>query len=481
MSSHHEKIIEIQDLNLFDLPVQNTDLDNLTNEDLKTQMGGGNHESEDMDKKMDQIRDYAINEAIETVNINSMTGGGESSTSDPELFDNITLVKEENVQEGGDIMKSRENIEFTDSILSESQESNHENKQSGGGDTNLEELDISDINVEKQIDMNGNLDNPEEDAPDADDNGKFDEQLPEEQESQSWIHPELNLEEDPDMIVKMNQDEIETKVNIFLENYNSTEYQQYLKYFQAIYSASSQKYSIRRDNEGNIYLTKRIQKEVKGKKVRESVYDIINDTEYKNNYLIKLTPPEYVDVKEEILKITKELNILSGDIKVLQSDLIELGSDINKDDIRKFEKTRQKFYKLINKKYIYSKYLDQVNGIFEEEPKHNIYAKEIITDTDENDIKIYKLKYHVVGVSDDFINATTTQIKNNLDNYVEIINDDGNDQKEYNTKIKNFIKNKIENETKIKNELNGLVTLSKSKINLLIKKLPKVDIKTDIL
>jgi hypothetical protein len=196
--------------------------------------------------------------------------------------------------------------------------------------------------------------------------------------------------------------------------------------------------------------------------------------------MIKLTPPEYLNVQDEISKLTKELNVLSGDIKVLQSDLIELGSNINKDDIKKFEKVRQKFYKLINKKHIYTKYYNDVNGIFDENIKHNISAKEIITETDENDIKIYKLKYHVVGVSDEFIDATTSQIKNNLENYSQIINDPGNNEKEYKNKIKTYLDIKQENENKTKKELNGLISTSKSRINFLIKKLPKIDIKSEI-
>ena len=113
-----------------------------------------------------------------------------------------------------------------------------------------------------------------------------------------------------------------------------------LKYFQSIYSASTQKYSIRRDKDANIYLIKRpaLPKELKGKKTRESVSDILNDKDFKKDYLIKLTPPEYLNVKDELKAITQQLNILSGDIKILQADLIELGPDISKDDIKKFEK-----------------------------------------------------------------------------------------------------------------------------------------------
>lgn len=461
--SHQEKLIELQEQNLFDLPIQNSD----------NQFGGGDdndfedilhNPNTDTSIKLDQIRDEII-ESNSNININ-MTGG--SLYNDPQLFDKITLEKE----------PANSDLSSSNSLLEKVQEPNVPISQTGGSD--MEGFDISDMDEKQQIDDYGNVDNPGEDASNVDDD-QFDEQVEEVKEPQSWFHPELSLEEDPEMVIKMNPGELEAKVNVFLDNYNSHEYQEYLKYFQSIYSASIQKYSVRRDNEGNIYLVKRVHaKELKGKKTRESVYEIINDTNFKTNYMIKLTPPEYLNVQDEISKLTKELNVLSGDIKVLQSDLIELGSNINKDDIKKFEKVRQKFYKLINKKHIYTKYYNDVNGIFDENIKHNISAKEIITETDENDIKIYKLKYHVVGVSDEFIDTSTSQIKNNLENYAQIINDPGNNEKEYKSKIKTYLDIKQENENKTKKELNGLISTSKSRINFLIKKLPKIDIKSEI-
>jgi hypothetical protein len=71
------------------------------------------------------------------------------------------------------------------------------------------------------------------------------------------------------------------------------------------------------------------------------------------------------------------------------------------------------------------------------------------------------------------------QIKNNLDNYSQIINDEGGNMKEYQTKIKTFIETKRENENKIQKELTALVNVSKSKVDFIIRKLPKIDIKSD--
>ena len=66
----------------------------------------------------------------------------------------------------------------------------------------------------------------------------------------------------------------------------------------------------------------------------------------------------------------------------------------------------------------------------------------------------------------------TTQIKNNLENYSQIIDDDGGNQKEYKTKIKTFLENKKENENKVQKELSDLISFSKNKVDFLIKKLP---------
>ncbi len=489
--SYHEKIVDLQDHNLFDLPVQDSDI-----------QSGGNNMGAFAEAEMKMKMDQKFDEMSEFESSNNMSGGG--ITEDPQLFDSITLEKEGGGQQTHQTTSSISTPLPTDipiprnqldtSILLEGQEGNSGNisldvlhppaiqTQTGGANfSNLEGLDLDDLNVNQQIEETGNQNNPGEEAQDVDDE-HYDKQIEELQEPQSWVHPELTIEEDQEMIIKMNQDDIDIKVNMYLDNYNSDEYQAYLKYFQAIYSASNQKYSIRRDHDGNIYLIKRppLPKELKGKKTRESVSDILNDKDFKENYLIKLTPPEYITVQDELKNINRQLNILSGDIKILQSDLIELGTDITKDDIKKFEKIRQKFYKLINKKHIYTKYYNQVNNTFDDESKQNIYAKEIISDTDENDIKIFKLKYHVVKAPDSFVENITMQIKNNLENYSQIINDDGGNQKEYKTKIKGFLENKKENESRIQKELNDIISFSKNKVEFLIKKLPVLDIKTDI-
>ena len=201
------------------------------------------------------------------------------------------------------------------------------------------------------------------------------------------------------------------------------------------------------------------------------------------DYLIKLIPPKYLNIHDELKIVNNQLSVLSGEIKILQNDLIELGSEITNEDVKKFERLREKFYKLINKKYIYSKYYDEVNQLFDTEVKQNIYAKEIVSQIDENDMKFYKLKFHLIKAPETLINNITNEIKTNLENYSEIklFTPTDDNKKEYNDKIKNFLNNKKENEIKIQNELNNIILNSKNKINYIIKKLPKLDIKTDIL
>ena len=466
-------LIDLQSQNLFDLPIQDSqDSDTQFNED-NFNMTGGDSMIESQDPQLfNSITKEQSPLEVSMSDKFKLSGG----SYQPQQSNNASQLLQPQPQPQPSQSSSQ--------LLQQVQEPNVQpqqpqqplqQQQTGGMIPNIEDFE----NVDLQIQETGNLDNPSEDAPSFD-NDKFDEQVEEPKELQPWVHPELNIEEDPEMIIKMSQDDIDNKVSVFVDNYNSHEYQEYMKYFQSFYSASTQKYSIRRDSEGSIYLVKRnIQKELKGKKVRETIAEIMNDKDFKTNYLIKLTPPEYVNVHEELLNITKQLNILSGDIKMLQNDMIELGSEITKDDVKRFEKSRQKFYKLINKKYIYSKYYDIVNNVFEEESTQSIYAKEIVPDTDENDIKIYKLKYHVVKAPNYLVEDMTNQIKNNLENYSQIINDEGNNMKEYNTKIKNFIETKKENENKIQKELTALVNISKSKVDFIIRKLPKIDIKSD--
>lgn len=492
------KVVEfdLHNPNLFDIPLSNSNEPSEPNLFLN-QMGGNDDDlplddvlggsiSRDkevqINQKLNSIRDYELGNLEEHDLIggnpsDSFTGG----SNEPQLFD--AIVKEDNSKPS------------TISILEQHLEENppQQQNQEGGFNLNVEGMEIQDLTDQPtEIDNPSNYEteNLGEDLPNTDDD-RFDPMAQQEREPQQWVHPELTIENDEEMIIKMSSEDINSKVNLYLENYNSNEYQSYLKYFNAIYNASTQKYSIRRDNNSNIYLIKRSYqdnaKDLRGKKTKESVYDVIKDLnskEYMKDYLIKLTPPVYLNINNELKTLTQQLNILSGEIKILQNDLIDLGSEITNEDVKKFERLREKFYKLINKKYIYSKYYDEVNELFETETKQNIYAKEIVSQIDENDVKFYKLKYHLIKAPETLINNITYEIKTNLENYTEIIlSTDTNttNKKEYQDKIKNFLNIKKESENKIQTEMNNIILNSKNKIDYIVKKLPKLDIKTDIL
>lgn len=417
------------------------------------------------------------------------TGGGSESMTDPQLFEKIELKRDESRDEssnlsmngGADTKVNFESVKI---------ENSEHNVQSGGSFENLEGREISEITddlTEEKLEDGSNINNPGEDLMknDYENDDKIEENMRAEliQPPPAWIHPDLNMEEDPEMIVKLNPEEIENKVENHINNYNSEEYNTYIKYYQAFYSASTQKYSIRINDKGELFLIKRppIPKELKNKKIKENVQDIMNDTSYEKNYLIKLTPPEYLNIKSEVEKITKELNILTGYIKLLKDELVDLGTDISSSDIKKFEKLRDKFYKLSNKKYIYTKYFEEVNSIIIDDEKINIETNEIISYTDNNDIKSFKLESRFIKAPTSLISDITTQIKENIEKYQSIIEFDSENQKLYKSTIKEFLTNKDKNITKISKELKDLIAFSKTKVNFLIKKMPKIDIKNDVL
>ena len=353
-------------------------------------------------------------------------------------------------------------------------------EQSGGtGDFNPEGFDLSDLE-EVQIEESGNPINPGEDV-DPTDHPQYDLQKDDEPAQPEWIHPDLSIEDDYEIVSRMNQEDIESRVNGYLENYYSDDYVKYQKYFQSCYSASNQKYSIRKDKRGNIYLCARPPqpKEKRGKKVKENVKEIVSDDEFKKTYLIKLTPPTYIKVTESLKDINEQLNVLSGDIKLMQQELIEQGAEIHDEDVKHFKKLRRKFYKLINKKYIYTKYYQEVNNLNVTEAQTPVYAKEIITDTDKYDAKIYKFKTHMVNASETLMQNMVNQIKGDLENYTQVVQYGGDNDKEYKKIIENFLKEKRNNQEKIQKELSTLISLQKGRVNYLIEKLPKVDIKKD--
>ncbi len=510
----YNSLIDLQKQNLFEIPLKEDASDK---ESVNIHQTGGNNENlfdmakksindEEMDLKNKQNEfedsiqfggDFSMskvdieNDILSNIgnDVESQSGGSfdkAESASEPQLFDKIELKRDEPVNQssevkmtgGGDAKVNFESINIEKS------------EQTGGAIENPEGVEISEITdelTEENLEETADINNPGEDLMKNDyessDKKEEDMRTELEQPPPAWIHPDLNMEEDPEMIVKLNPEEIEAKVANHINNYNSEEYNKYIKYYQAFYSASTQKYAIRINDKGELYLIKRppIPKELKNKKVKESVQDIINDNSYEKEYLIKLTPPEYLDIKSEVENITKELNVLTGDLKLLKDELIDLGADISSSDIKKFEKLRDKFYKLSNKKYIYTKYFEEVNSIVINDENINIETNEIISYNDDNDIKSYKLESRFIQVPQSLISDITTHIKENIEKYQNIIEQDSENEKIYKSNIKDFLENKNKNNIKIAKELKDLITFSKPKVNFLIKKLPKIDIKNDVL
>ncbi len=516
--SYHDSLIELQKHNLFEIPIDSntqstqqnqSNQSNQSNVFKNVDMIGGSGSggidsysemplpiqsigsSNDFSKdflKDEYMKDEMLNEYEDVMS--PQKGGFAFSENEHDfqinepLFDKITLDRDTPTQN-------------TLQSLNEAYETNSElpTTQTGGFNNNLNNFEgmeieeLSDVMTDALIEENGNLDNPGEDMHNPD-NKMYDEQeepdSSEYKEPSTWINPELTIENDSEMIVKMNQEDIENKVGQYIDNYNSEEYQNYLKALQNLYAeGSKEKNAIRRDKDGNVYLIKRTISNIgkgKGKKNREGVHEIITDVDFTKNYLIKITPPEYIFIKEELVKITKELNVLSGEVKLLQKDLIEIGMDISKDDIKVFEKLRAKFYKLINKRYIYTKYYSDINNLFISEETMKIYANEIVSFVDDNDIKNYKFISNIIDASASLIENIGISIKANLENYTQIINfeSEGNiesneNKKKYNLVITNFIENKKKSEDKIRDELHSLIDFSKPKINFAIKKLPKIN------
>ncbi len=560
-STYHNDLIKIQTKNLFDVPLDvETSFDSgmdMSQVEIGagtspfTMMGGGrnrNHDGGGVMKNVNFEMD-SVDADFDEVDLNNINDAGQveflqKGGNDPQLFDKIELQRDDSSSS-----PSFDKSDFTETIIPV--KDNIQVQSGGGGNDNIEmEIEELDLN-EADVDEYGNVENPGEDAPNADDEKDTEYDMENIKDiyqgpPPKWVHPELTIENDDDMINKMNQEDIEAKVAMYVDYYNSDEYSQYLKYFQMVYSASHQKYSVRRDVEGNIYLIKRQQQnkrrdtdsddededdddkkeknkkmdlkekdkkkekdlkekekdKVKGKKTgKETVQDIINDTGFKKNYMIKLTPPEYLNIEKELSRITNDLNVLSGEIKLMQNDLIELGMDIKPNDIKRFEKTKNKFYKLINRKSIYSRYFYTINNLTdetEENPEiNNIFVNELIGYEDNNDVKAFKLKSNIVRAPTMLIDNIILQLKDNLENFSAIIQNEENkdvtdvkdvkdkvnkaksENNEYESKIKTFLINKKINDEKTQKELDSLINFSKAKINFIIKKLPVVDVKTE--
>jgi hypothetical protein len=425
---------------------------------LPVQFGGKNKEAKHNDE-------YIYENENENENQNR---------SDEEHYDHKDLT-----QTGGDGLKP---IDFS--------------KQSGGASIDLENLD-SDITMDE---VTNNQDNPGEDPPQADDiidenDREFEEDgtsIKDRLNEIMEIHKEMSTQENQQLIQELENKRldnvnididlltqklekeldlywdknldiafIEKKVDEYIKNYESKEYETYRKMLMYILSKNKTGYVVSVNKAGEYVMHKG------------------NETKYD----IKLTPPKYIDLTIDTNKLRKEITDTKFCLYQHKLDILENADRIMEEDLKEFRKLQKKYYDLKHKEVIYDTYHKKINNrpnneieMFLNFIKKKSNFKTDITQTIETKYIKAPLEFQE-SIRQSKISSLElfNEIRNKFE--VKLKNDEKftkADDKEIKTLIKKYLT--TGNTTTVLNMIGQFQNKYKKQINIIIEKIPVIDV-----
>jgi hypothetical protein len=133
---------------------------------------------------------------------------------------------------------------------------------------------------------------------------------------------------------------IEKKVDEYIKNHESKEYETYRKMLMYILSKTKAGYKVTINNKSEYVMHKG----------DESKYDV------------KLIPPKYIDLKTENTKLQREITNTKFSLYQHKLDILENADIIMEEDLKEFRKLQKKYYDLKHKEVIYDKYHKKINN-----------------------------------------------------------------------------------------------------------------------
>lgn len=318
--------------------------------------------------------------------IPSQFGGGELSgqEDDPELtpldFSNLKIKKQEGPPDRSTVSTHNEsenstgNSDSDDISGTDESDKSENNKMSGGG------FDVENMDVEVSDDeITNNPDNPGEDPEQSDDAiDENDREMEEDGKSISdrmeeirKIDIEMRSEENQELLKELENTKlseldfdlellskkleyemdlfwdknldisyVEKKVDEYISNYESKEYETYRKMLMYVLTKTKIGYKLTIDKNG-VYILH-----------RGNV----------DNYDIKLTPPKYIDISRGTLELNKDIKEISFKLYDLKSNLVDNAEKIMDEDLNEFRKLQKSYYSMIHKKAVYEAYHKKING-----------------------------------------------------------------------------------------------------------------------
>jgi len=340
------------------------------------------------------------------------------------------------------------------------------------GQTSEDRKDVNYLNEEKQEEKQEEKDNQEEQNEKSELFTSF---------TSHWKHPELGLDS-LELSEHLKQEQIKEQVDIYVSNYYSTEYQDYLDKLNYVYSKIGKKYYIRNGKKGDIYLLARNSDEAKHK----DISPIKTIKEMEDEYIIKLEPPKYVSISKSLELLDIKLRRASVNIHILQNELLAKGGDITEKDIERFKRKKRLFFQLVNRKQIYINYYYEINNINRSDEKVKWNAKRLIEKDNANGEKIYFYENLLVDLTPETTEDFKQQFKEQFNIYshiYDIFNNDKDNRKsnpEYDSLLKDYL-NKSDKLNQLRNDKVKEALIKKDKkIDFLIETLPVVIVRKNI-
>ena len=253
---------------------------------------------------------------------------------------------------------------------------------------------------------------------------------------------------------------IESKVDAYIKNYKSEEYETYRKMFIYIMSKTKTGYKIDINKKGE-YLLHR------------------GDVD---KYDVRLVPPKYINLKIELPKLKKELENLEFQLHEMRLELIENVDKLLEDDLAEFRKKQKEYYNLKHQEEIYRQYYKKINNIEEDQVEMflNLIKKKINTKNE----TVHIIETNFINVPKSFQENIQNNKTTSLELYNKVIDtvhkhSGQKMNKEQKSELSGLIKQYLKN-SNVSNIVHTIEQYQKEmnkRINIIIDKKPVIETK----
>lgn len=256
---------------------------------------------------------------------------------------------------------------------------------------------------------------------------------------------------------------IENKVEQYIKNYNSKDYETYRKMLIYVLTKTKAGYQLTIGKKGEYILHKG----------NESNYDI------------KLTPPKYIDLSIQTNKLKKEIKDTLFKLYDAKSELVDNADKLLEEDLKEFRSLQKKYYELKHTEAIYDSYHKKINDRKDDEiemflnfiKKKNNFKNDAIHSIETKYVKAPISFQEEIRQSKISSLELFNQIRNKFEkHYATNEKMSKEDSKEMKVLIKRYLT--TGNTSAILHMIEQFQTRHKKMVNIIIEKKPIIDVKS---